>query len=62
MYASHRQLLKYAEEVRHRRNVISEQYSSAKVGHSPLSVNHSLLILASLAVRCRKGETDRGRC
>lgn len=31
MYASHRELLKRAEELRHKRNLISEQYSSAKV-------------------------------
>jgi hypothetical protein len=31
MYASHRQLLKRAEELRHRRNIIAEQFSSAKV-------------------------------
>ena len=31
MYASHRQLLRRAEELRHRRNIISEQYSSTKV-------------------------------
>ena len=39
MYASHSQLLKRAEELRHRRNVISKQYSSTKV--EPLFISYS---------------------
>ena len=62
MYASHRELLKRAEELRHRRNVISEQYSSAKV--EPLFIR-LILPCQSLppifAVRFREGETGRGR-
>ena len=35
MYASHKQLLRSAQELRHRRNLVSEWCSSAKVQHSP---------------------------
>lgn len=34
MYHSHKQLLRKAEELRHRRNVISEDFSLAKVSIS----------------------------
>ena len=66
MYASHRQLLRRAEDLRHRRNIISDQYSSAKVLGGAIGIGRLLFSLLKLtwclAVRCRKGETGRGRC
>ena len=63
MYTSHKQLLKSAEELRHRRNVISEQRSSTKVKiFCPSICSFFSIDFCSVAVRPGKREASWRGC